>query len=218
MVRSPMILSSHDFVSLRGHVAQISNLLYRRPPSRLHVCRGLSGSRSHYMRKNETNPSINHQLSTITIRWTKSAPFLNTWRLFQSLRLCVNAFPAAIRGNPRLTAPIRGMNSPTIKNRNSKFKNPLASRATASHFDLLRLTSTFDPLLPNSRRLASFADVTPCLCAEFRAGHSTFCIFTVPDNSQSHFVQLPIAPDKSPLTFLRSGPAGTYRGRNRKFR
>jgi hypothetical protein len=56
----------------------------------------------------------------------------------------------AIRGNPRLTAPIRGMNYPdphfnvsTIQ----RFNAPEASRTTASHFDLLRHTSTFSRAL-----------------------------------------------------------------------
>ena len=56
-----------------------------------------------------------------------------------------NLSPAAIRGNPRLSAPIHGMNSPAIKNRNSKIKNSIPPRATSTHRELLGVNSTFNP-------------------------------------------------------------------------
>src|SRR5882672_7418968 len=37
------------------------------------------------------------------------------------------------------------MNSPSIKNRNSKFKNSIPPRATSTYCELLRVNSTFNP-------------------------------------------------------------------------
>ena len=48
------------------------------------------------------------------------------------------------------------MNSPSIKNRNSKVKNPFPPRPTASHFELVRPNSTFSSVGRASPRAADF--------------------------------------------------------------